>query len=189
MESRGLWGHNEAAGHTRWVLGQQMSGVEGLTLVPLDSGWPENSGCCAVSHRCPRAGACPWPLSKGLFLAEPRPQERGPGPAGLETPEGLSSFTELRLKPVLPYFWQMNHKIGSLPPAHPSNLQPTSRADLKGTESVSQIFDWLASGDSASQQPRVDTQSTHSGPQHFLRGAVISLQAGPELPASSPSKK
>ena len=48
LEERHLWsviwnprraeGHSEAAHHTRWVLSQQMSGVEGLTLVPLDSG-------------------------------------------------------------------------------------------------------------------------------------------------------
>lgn len=31
------WGHSEAAGHKRWVLDQQMSGVGGLTLAPLES--------------------------------------------------------------------------------------------------------------------------------------------------------
>ena len=36
LESPQGCGHSKVARHTRWVLGQQMSGVEGLTLVPLD---------------------------------------------------------------------------------------------------------------------------------------------------------
>lgn len=36
--STGLWGPVSLPLHTRWVLGQPISEVEGLTLAPLDSG-------------------------------------------------------------------------------------------------------------------------------------------------------
>lgn len=63
-------GHSEAARHTRWVLGPQMLGVEGLTLVPLDNGLKTLDAVLPLIGAPEQASALgpgPWALGPGTF--------------------------------------------------------------------------------------------------------------------------
>lgn len=78
---------------------------------------------------------------------------------GLETPGGLPSIVELSLKPLLPYFLQMNHRIWSLPLPHPPNLPPFKRAlNLSSLQKLALLM---------------------APPTSYLVRAVIYLQTGP----------